>query len=216
MKIQRIISIVSLALSCITVVLLLKKPQPVATPQSPAALAANAQSFQNKLEQLERAKAHGQAEAEIHLKSEEITAALTQALGAMPAASPSSSGQNSLLTTQASPTGQTQSAPASNGSDRPTVKDYQLSFEGDLVKGQFLVRVTGKDLWVTVAGRLGAKDGYATFEPTQFKVGDMSVPVSLVNDTLQKKLAEQRDQLKLPDYVGDLKVENGELVMKQK
>jgi len=45
----------------------------------------------------------------------------------------------------------------------------------------------------------GQKDGYATFEPTEFKVGDMDVPVSLVNPALQRKLAEERDRLKLSD-----------------
>jgi len=54
------------------------------------------------------------------------------------------------------------------------------------------------------------------FDPTVFKVGDLSVPVSLVNPTLQKKLDEQRDRLKLPDNVGAMKVQNGELVMQQK
>ena len=42
------------------------------------------------------------------------------------------------------------------------------------------------------------------------------MPVSLVNDALQKRLGEQRDRLKLPDSVGDMKVENGQLVMTQK
>jgi hypothetical protein len=37
-----------------------------------------------------------------------------------------------------------------------------------------------------------------------------------VNDALQKKLAEQHDQLKLPDNVKDIKVQNGELVFVQK
>ena len=68
----------------------------------------------------------------------------------------------------------------------------------------------------SVSGHLGSKDGYATFEPTEFKVGDISIPASLVNDALQKKLAEQHDRLKLPDSVGGLKVENGELVVTQK
>jgi hypothetical protein len=40
--------------------------------------------------------------------------------------------------------------------------------------------------------------------------------VWLVNDALQKKLAEQRDQLKLPDFVGDVHVDNGELVIVEK
>jgi hypothetical protein len=41
----------------------------------------------------------------------------------------------------------------------------------------------------------------------------LSIPVSLVNDALQKKLLEQRDRLKLPDGVDDMHVENGQLVM---
>ena len=108
-------------------------------------------------------------------------------------------------------------SPDSNlGSGAPAIKDQQVSFEGDLVHGQFLTEIAGKDVWVTVSGHLTSKDGYASFEPTEFKVGDLSVPVSLVNPALQKKLAEQRDRLKLPDYVGDVKVQNGELVMQKK
>ena len=91
-----------------------------------------------------------------------------------------------------------------------------MSFDGDVAHGQFLTQIAGKDVWVTLSGHLGSKDGYATFDPTEFKVGDLNVPVSLVNDALQKKLNEQRDRLKLPENVGGMKVENGELVMTQK
>jgi hypothetical protein len=98
----------------------------------------------------------------------------------------------------------------------PNIKDYQVSMEGDLVRGQFLTQIAGKDVYVTLAGHLGAKDGYATFDATEVKVGDLSVPASLVSGVLQKKLAEQHDQLKLPDNVRDLKVENGELVFVEK
>jgi hypothetical protein len=38
----------------------------------------------------------------------------------------------------------------------------------------------------------------------------------VVSGELQKKLTEQRDRLKLPDEVGDIKVENGQLVATQK
>jgi hypothetical protein len=67
-------------------------------------------------------------------------------------------------------------------------------------------------VYLTLAGHLGAKDGYATFDATEVKVGDLTIPASLVNELLQKKLAEQRNQMKLPPNVKDLKVENGELV----
>jgi hypothetical protein len=101
-------------------------------------------------------------------------------------------------------------------SAQPDIKDYNVNFEGDVAHGQFLTKIAGRDVWVTVSGHLGSKDGYATFEPTEFKVGDLSIPASLVNDALQKKLAEQHDRLKLPDSIGGLKVENSELVVTQK
>ena len=207
MKIRQVISIISLLGCAVSLYWLLQKPRSIAAPQAPAAIAANAQSFQNKLEQLERARAQGHSDAEIHLNSDEVNAALVQATATMP----NTPGSQSAPVTASAPAAQT-TAPA----EQPTVKDYQISFDGDVVKGQFLTQLAGKDVWVTVAGHLGAKEGYATFDPTQFKVGEMSVPVSLVNDALQRKLAEQRDQLKLPDFIGDLKVENGELIMKEK
>ena len=54
MKLNRIISLTSLAVSLAVLVLLFKRPQPVAPPQAPAVAAANAESFQNKISQLEK------------------------------------------------------------------------------------------------------------------------------------------------------------------
>ncbi len=221
-KLDRIISIATLVASLGAIVLVLKKPAPVAHPQTPAAIAANAQSFGQKMEQFEQAAqqappasignyqtgpgqtqqaipSSAQPKAEVHLNSDEVGAALAQAVGAA-----GSAGVGEL-------------SPDSNiGAGAPTIKDQQLSFDGDTVHGQFLTEIAGKDVWVTVSGHLSSKDGYATFEPTEFKVGDLNVPVSLVNPALQKKLLEQRDRMKLPENVGGLKVENGELVMQQK
>lgn len=201
MKLTRMVSWAALGLSGVTLYLVLKTPKPVATPQPPAVAAANAQSFQNKMTQLEQAKAEGQPLSEVHLTAGEVGAVMAQAMGALPNA-----GQ------QAAPTA---GGEAISGEPRITGEPL-VSFEGDVVHGQFAGEIGGKQVIVTVSGHLGSKDGYATFQPTEFKVGDLSVPVSLVNDALQKKMAEQREQLKLPDSVGDLKVENGELVVTPK
>ena len=84
-------------------------------------------------------------------------------------------------------------SPDSNvGDGEPNIKDQQVTYEGDVVHGRFLTEIAGKDVWVTISGHMGSKDGYATFDPTEFKVGDVSVPVSLVNPALQRKLAEER------------------------
>jgi hypothetical protein len=91
-------------------------------------------------------------------------------------------------------------SPESNlGSGTPNIKDQQVTMDGDIVHGKFLTEIGGKDVWVTISGHMGEKDGYATFDPTEFKVGDLEVPVSLVNPALQKKLAEERDRLKVPN-----------------
>ena len=202
-NVRRIISAATLLTSLIAIFLVLKKPQPVAQPQPVAAAAANAQSFQEKLQQLDQGKQPGQAPAQVRLTSGEVSAAMAQAAGAIPLTAGSSSAAPSSPQVEVA-TGQ------------PEVKDYQVNFEGDVARGQFLTQVAGKDIWVTLAGHLGSQDGYATFVPTEFKVGDLNVPVSLVNDALQKKLTEERDRLKLPDNVSGIKVENGELVMTQK
>jgi hypothetical protein len=214
-KISTIIRIVVLVSTVVAVVLVLREPAPVAQPQTAAAIAANAQSFDQKMEQFVQAV---QASSPASGNGRDKTASVTQQTSASSSTKAEvrlSSDEAGAALAQAAGTGEI--SPDSNiGSGAQVIKDQRVSFEGDIVHGQFLANVAGKDVWVTVSGRLGSKDGYATFEPTEFKVGEMNVPVSLVNPALQKKLAEQRDRLKLPDYVGDMTVQNGELVMRQK
>jgi len=221
LKLDRIISIATLVASLVAIILVLKRPTPVAEPQTPAAIAEHAQSFDQKMAQFQQtaqpspasgspastdtarpeagqtaSSAAQSPKAEVHINSDEISAVLAQSLGTAGAA------------------GLTPNSDV--GAGAPVIKDQQVSFDGDVVHGQFLTQIAGKDVWITISGHIGEKDGYATFDPTEFKVGDLDIPVSLVNPALQKKLAEERDRLKLPDNVGGVKVENGELVMQQK
>ena len=208
LKLDRIISIVTLIVSLIAIVLVVKRPMPVNQPQDSVAIAQHAQSFDQKMAEFEQAthpRRSGSAafepdpaspKAEVRLSSDEVSAVLAQSMG--------NAGGPALTPT------------SDVGSAAPTIKDQQVSFDGDVVHGQFLTQIAGKDVWITISGHIGEKDGYATFDPTEFKVGDLNVPVSMVNPALQKKLAEQRDRLKLPDNVGNVKVENSQLVMQQK
>jgi len=196
-KIDRIISILTLVSSVAAVYLVIKKPQPVAQPQTAAMISQNARSFEEKLEQLEQPKEPDAQPTEVHITSNEVSAAFAQSAGAIPAAA-------------------AQITPNTDIGSMPAILDQQVSFDGDQVHGQFLTTIAGKNVWITISGHLGSKEGYATFEPTEFKLGDISIPVSLVNDALQKKMAEQREQFKLPGSVGGLKVENGELVLTQR
>src|SRR5262249_53586855 len=156
-KVDRIISIATLVASLVAIVLVLKRPAPVARSQAPAAIAEHAQSFDQKMADFEQATQkpsaapvvyHGippqsdssdrtadPAKPEVHINSDEISAVLAQSLG---------NGGLSQLT------------PDSNiGSVAPTIKDQQVSFDGDLVHGQFLTTIAGKDVWITVSGHIG-------------------------------------------------------------
>ncbi len=191
-KIYRIARWVVLAILLIVILLALKKPSQLAAPQVPAeSWKQQAADFQTKINQMEQASTDGNHGGEVQLSSSEVNAALAESLR--------------------------NGTPAPDLGQVP-IQAPQVSFEGDQVRGIFPTQIYGKDVYVTVAGRLGSQHGYATFDPTEFKVGDLTVPVSLVNGPLQKKLTDpaNREKLKLPDFIADVRVVNSQLVVTQK
>jgi hypothetical protein len=199
-KIYRVVRWLMLAGTVITIFLGLKSPAPVAEALNPDLVKQNAETFQQKLTELANAQSSGETGTEVHFTAPEVNAAIVQATLPQPV--------------PAGPTPASQPAPQAAAEQVP-IKSTLVSFDDNVVIGQFLTQVYGKDVYITVAGHLGSRDGYVTFEPTEFKVGDLSVPVSMVNPALQRKLTdpENRDKMKLPEFVKDLRVENGELVI---
>lgn len=198
---------------------MLRRPAPIVVPPSPVTAAASARSFQEKLNQLEQPKIATDGPGEVRISADEVNAAIAQAAGILPADAATSAATPGAAENMSNGSAGT-SGSSGNGlqfpGPVPSVKDYHVSMDGDLVRGQFLTEIAGKDVYLTLAGHLSAKDGFATFDATEVKLGELSIPVSLINDVLQRKLAEQRDQLKLPANVKDIKVENGELVFVEK
>ncbi|MBV9072429.1 MAG: hypothetical protein JOZ10_02260 [Acidobacteria bacterium] len=221
LKIYRAVQIVLLVGILISLILLLKRPQRLQVQQvvPPVAQAAAADSFQTKLGELEQAHANGQTGLEAHISSQEVAAALAAANPQtanqqVPSAQPAQPGS-----AQQSSTTDDLNANTSLSPDQVAVTDQQVVFDGDQVKGQFTTKLAGKDVVVTFSGRLGSKNGYVDFVPTSFQVGSMPIPAALVQEAFEKKIlndASTRDKLKLPDYVSDLKIENGQLVLVEK
>jgi hypothetical protein len=203
--VKRVVLAVTLVSGFITGYQILSKPQPVAIRQNRDDVRANAQSFDQKIQVLETARDQSSPPAEVRFTSDEVSAEVAENMA------PSS-------TVPAGTSGNVQpnspNAPVAQGDVQ--VKDYQVKLERDVARGQFVANIAGKDVWVTLAGHLNSQDGYVTFDPTEFKVGEFNIPISLVNSALQKKLAEQRDQLKLPTGIASLRVEDGQLVITQK
>ena len=200
MKIYRVVRWFFLAAAVITIGLMLQHPQRLVSRPVPAAqVIANANSFQSKLGNLEQAHQSGQTGVEARITSDEVAAAFA-----------ASNPQPSQTAAMSSQTGMS--------ADQVPLKDQQVVFEGDQVKSQFTTQVAGKDVVVTLSGRVGSKDGYVDFVPTSFQIGSMPVPISIVQEQVQKKLSDPttHEQLKLPEFVSDLRIENGQLVIAEK
>jgi hypothetical protein len=205
LRVDRIISIATLIAAVGAIVLVLKKPAPVAQPQAPTVIVEHAAPDQNATEsrpqiqptQTSPSPASSPAPA-FRAESERSTSAAAASTKSTPA--PNSDEMSSMVAKMLGSAGSSSNlTPDSNvGGGMPNIKDQQVTMEGDIIHGRFLTEIAGKEVWVTISGHMGEKDGYATFDPTEFKVGDMEVPVSLVNPALQRKLAEERDRLKVP------------------
>jgi len=195
-----------LAVLLVMLALLLKKPAPVAAPMTPAEAKQKAGEFQARVGELEASHNRGEP-AEARFSADEVNAAFQQ------------SAVEQTATPALSPVPATQAPTPTQGPEPvPEVRTVQIAFEGDHMTGQFASNVYGKDVYLTVTGRIGVKDGYATFEFTDAKIDSLPVPVSLLNPRLQQKLQEpeNRAKLKLPDYIAGLRVENGQLVIVEK
>ena len=198
-----------LAGAILTLFLAFKTPTNRGPQLDHAAQHDQAQSFEEKMSSLAAAHQQGSA-AEVSLESGEVNAAIAESLSSPEA-------QEQIRKSAAQLTSTPEGKPASTAnSEHPgdgQIKDVRVDFASDVVTGYFTTQAYGKEVHLTVSGRLGCKDGYATFEPTAFKIGDLSVPVSFVNPALQKKLAEPdtREKLKLPEFVADLHIVNGRL-----
>jgi len=197
----KIFRLIILAGLVVVLGLMVQRPERIA-PTLPAAVAKQRNNeFQAKLDELERAHGRGET-AEARFTAEELNAAFQQS-------------QTTPAPTEPPVAGNQTPAQPDPANDITTT---EIAFVGDHANGQFVVHAPGKDLYLTVSGKIGAVDGYATFEFTEAKVGDMPVPVSILNPKLQAKLQEPetRQKLKLPDYVSALRVENGQLVIVEK
>ena len=192
MKIYKVARWIVLAVLIFVVIAALKKPQPPAPPLTPEAVKEQAQQFESKLQQIEMAQQQGAAPDPdaVTFTATEVNAFIQDA--------------TERAKSEAAQSGETQ---------QDEVKNTQVAFTGDEVITQAVTERHGVDVYVTVRGRLAVENGYLRFEPTGFKVGDLSVPVSLVDPSLQRKFndPETREKLKLPDFIRDLRVENGQL-----
>ena len=195
----KILRFVILGALIVVIVLLLKKPAPPAPELPQAEIKPKAEAFEQKLAQIETARQSGETAATASFTTDEVNAFITDA--------------TAKATEQLQKSGDTAAIEA-----QAEVKNTRVAFEGDEVIAQAATVRYGQDVYVTVRGHLSNNNGYLEFTPTGFKIGEMTIPVSMVAPKLQEKLSEpaNHEKLKLPEFVKDLRIENGQLLMTTK
>jgi hypothetical protein len=200
------------ACALIVLILLLHKPAPPAVSTSPEAAARAEQKFQD----VQQATAQGQP-ATLHMSETELNsylashlvlpAANPNPLSAAPNAAPSGSGTDGALNAE-QPTMDDVEQMRSN------VKDVKVQLVDDHVRAYVVFDVHGKDVTLQLVGKLGADNGFLKFEPVSGQIGSLPIPQAVLEAAVRKMMEspENREKLKLPSDISNLKIENGEVV----
>jgi hypothetical protein len=196
------------ACALITLILLFHKSPPPLVETSPQAAAR----VEEKFEQVEKAVASGQP-ATLHLDETELNSYLFSHLEL-----------KGNATRSAAPAGGTQQSPNTAPTPqeveqmRSNVRDFKVQLIDDRVKAYVVFDVHGKDMTLQLEGRLGARDGYLRFDPVSGQIGAFPIPQSALESAVQRMMdsPENRDKLKLPSEISDLRIQNGEIVASYK
>jgi len=189
----------------ITLVMVLHKspaPNVVTTPQAAA-------SAEQKIEQVEQSVSRGE-QSTLRLDESELNSYLATHLALEPKSDASGAPKTNA--------GDGGGAGAPSARDveemRSSVRDVKVQMENDTVKAYVVFDVHGKDMTLELAGKLGAADGYLRFEPVSGQIGALPIPQSTLQSAVERLMQspENREKLKLPAEIADLRIENGELV----
>jgi hypothetical protein len=212
MLVFRIVRWTVYACALIVLILLLHKPAPPAVSTTPEAAARAEQKFQD----VQQSVAQGQP-ATLHMTETELNSYLASHLALAQNGNAPNGAANAV------PSGTSDAAP---NPDQPTmddveqmrsnVKDVKVQLVDDHVRAYVVFDVHGKDMTLQLVGKLGADNGFLHFEPVSGQIGSLPIPQATLEAAVRKMMEspENREKLKLPSDISDLKIENGEVVAK--
>lgn len=189
----------------VTLMLALHKTPPPPVETNPQAAARAEQKF----EDAERAVTNGQS-ATVRVDETELNSYLSShlELSGKEVAKPATPAERPADSDGSAPTAQDVERMRSN------VRDFKIQLMDDRVKAYVLFDVHGKDVTLQLEGRLGAQNGYLIFQPVSGQFGSLPIPQSALESAVRRLMEspENREKLKLPPQIADLRIENGEVV----
>ncbi|MFZ0959382.1 MAG: hypothetical protein WAO35_00640 [Terriglobia bacterium] len=148
--------------------------------------AQEAKSFDEKIASLELAHQQGLAQT-AHIAETELTSKLQQGID-----------EN-----------------AANPQGSVTLKAASVHLQGDEFVGFFTLGVGAIKLYLTMGGKLGVADGRLQIQPSSAKFGSLPIPASLFRSLLNihSGSPEARERFELPEFIKDVHIEGGELLV---
>lgn len=164
---------------------------------------------EQKIAAVEQAAANGQP-ATLQLDESELNSYLATHLDISPAEGPSATARQTdsrLPTASRSDADQAEQA-------RSAVRDVKIELVDDRVRAYVLFDFHGKNMTLQFEGRLAATNGYLRFEPVSGQIGAMPIPQSALATAMERMMdsPENREKLKLPAEITDLRIEKGQLL----
>jgi len=95
------------------------------------------------------------------------------------------------------------------------VRDVKVHMTGDQITAYVLFHLYGKDLSLTLEGRLSAQDGYLRLTPARMMLGSLPIPQATVDRAMASlfESPQNHDRFRLPPDIRDLRIDDGELVV---
>src|SRR5258707_8846392 len=196
--------------AAITLLMVFHVAPPPVIATSPQAAAR----VEQKVEAVDQAVPSGKS-ATLRLDQAELTSSLASHLDISPVAptkaapntTPAGDGNANLPTPSGTPAEQVEQV-------RSSVRDVKVELVEDRVRAYVVFDFHGKDMTLQLEGRLAAANGYLRFEPVSGQLGSLPIPQSALETAVQKMMdsPENREKLKLPPEIADLRIENGELL----
>jgi hypothetical protein len=218
-KLYKILSWSSVAALILTIVLVLHKSPAPNVAFDPGAAARVEQKFAAA----DQAKASGQS-GSVALDRSELNSYLAQNLQTQTPAPVGAPAGGGAADGSGGNAANDPSAALAAGDPRSledvqsSVKDVKVDMVGDLVKAYVIFDFHGKDISLELDGHLSSENGFVKFEPISGRLGSLPLPQSTLNAAVQKMMAspENRDKLRLPADISDIKIVDGQAVIQYK
>ncbi len=209
----RIFKWITLAGAVLSLVLVLHKVSPPDVSSDPRA----AERLEAKLHDAEMATASGQPYL-LKITEAELNSFLRKNLELKPTGTPSQTPATAPAPTQSPAAPGSAETNATVEEVQSSVRDVRINLVENRVQAYVVFDFHGKDLSLQLEGRLHAEDGYLKFDPVSGALGSFPLPQSSLESTVHKMMdsPENREKLRLPPEISDLRIANGEVVVSYK